>query len=102
MRKILHFYDIKRYNRKAKVYSVLCQSDRQPILYTEEEHKLLPSSRKKTTKYWNFTYNKPAYYECPNKKYPHLSFKVGKHPKTFAYHVVRNQKSQDLKSMRNV
>jgi hypothetical protein len=75
-------YDIKRYNRKAKVYSVLCQSDRQPILYTEEEHKLLPSSRK-TTKYWNFTYNKPAYYECPNKKYPHLSFKVGKHPKNF-------------------
>jgi hypothetical protein len=77
-------YDIKRYDKTKKVYSVLCQSTRQPILYTEEEFNSLPASKKASlVKYWNFTYQQPAYYECPNKKFPHLSFKVGKHPKNF-------------------
>ena len=77
-------YDIKRYNSRSKVYSVMCQSTRQPILYTEEEfNNLSMTQQKKLIKYWNFTDLKPAYYDCPNKEFPYLSFKVGKHPKNY-------------------
>ena len=77
-------YDLKQYDRKAKVYSVLCQSDRQPSLYTPEEMKLLPNEKKnKLYKFWNFTTNQTAYYECASKAYPYLSYKIGKHPKGY-------------------
>jgi hypothetical protein len=77
-------YNLRRYDPNHKVYSVLCQSSRQPILYTEEEYDNLPEAKKNSLiEYWNFTYRRPAYYECPNKKFPHLSFKIGKHPKNY-------------------
>lgn len=78
-------YDLKRYGPDATVYSVLCQSGRQPIMYDESEvpatvKSTLRKGSKKITKYWNFTKQKPAYYECPNKEFPHLSFRSGEHP----------------------
>ncbi len=70
-------YDFKKYDQQADTYSVLCQSGRQPVIYNEEEAKLI---KKKLTKYWNFTENTPSYYECPNPKFPHFSLRSGIHP----------------------
>jgi hypothetical protein len=76
----LHDIDPKLYNIDDVNYSVLCQSTRQPIIYTEEEVKLLDKNVKtKLYKYWNFTNNKPTYYLC-NKKYPYINFITDKHP----------------------
>lgn len=76
-------YNLKKYGSK-KVYSIICQNQRQPLIYTPDELKSLPAQEiKKLTQYWNFTLNKPAYYGCPNRKYPHLSFMVGAHPKHY-------------------
>lgn len=70
-------YDLKKYDPNATVYSVLCQSGRQPVMYDEDE---IGKTNKKLTKYWNFTKSRPAYYECPNKAFSHLSFRSGQHP----------------------
>lgn len=76
-------YNLKKYGSK-KVYSILCQNERQPLIYTDDELKKMSDKEKnKLAKYWNFTLNKPAYYNCPTKKYPHLSFIVGMHPKHY-------------------
>lgn len=76
-------YNLKKYGSK-KVYSILCQNPRQPIIYTDDEIDRMPQkSIKELEKYWNFTLNKPAYYGCPNSKYPHLSFIVGVHPNNY-------------------
>lgn len=74
-------YDIKKYNDKAQVYSIKCQLGRQPIIYRDSEFKTLPVSiQKKLVKFWNFTENRSAYYHCPNKTFPHLSFMPRSHP----------------------
>ena len=76
-----NLFDLKKYDENATVYSVLCQADRQPHVYNEEEIGSLPAKKKAgLTKYWNFTENRPAYYECPSAKYPYLSFRAGQHP----------------------
>lgn len=74
-------YNLKRYDQSAVVYSVLCQSNRQPFTYTEDEVKYLPQNQKnRAIKYWNFTDNKPLWYVCNNAKYPYLSLRSGVHP----------------------
>ena len=76
-----NLFDLKKYDQDATVYSVLCQSGRQPHVYNEAESKLLNARRRGTlVRYWNFTDDAPAYYECPDPKYPHLSFRAGQHP----------------------
>lgn len=76
-----NLFDLKKYSANNKVYSVLCQSDRQPFSYTESEIKSFSDAKKKKLiKYWNFTQSVPAYYECPHSKFPHLSFKPNQHP----------------------
>lgn len=76
-------YNLKKHGSK-KVYSILCQNQRQPLIYTQDEIKNLSNSEmKRLTQYWNFTLNKPAFYGCPNRKYPHLSFTVDAHPKHY-------------------
>ncbi len=76
-------FNLKKHG-STKVYSKICQNKRQPLIYTQDEVKGLPSAElKQLTEYWNFTMNKPTYYGCPNKKYPHLSFIVGVHPKHY-------------------
>jgi hypothetical protein len=74
-------YDLRQYDKKANVYSVICQSGRQPLIYDEYDVRKLPQSKTSNLiKYWNFTENKPAYYECPYKDYPYLGFKAYEHP----------------------
>lgn len=86
-------YNLKKYGSK-KVYSIICQNQRQPLIYTPDELKNMPAAEvKKLTQYWNFTLNKPAYYGCPNKKYPHLSFMVNAHPRHYCLPCC-NKKSQ--------
>lgn len=76
-------FNLKKYGSKT-VYSKLCQGPRQPLIYTQDELKNMSAADvKKLTEYWNFTLNKPAYYGCPDRKYPHLSFIVGTHPKHY-------------------
>jgi hypothetical protein len=79
-------YDLKKFDEGATVYSVLCQGDRQPEMLTEEETKALGSSKgdqkkkESLVKFWNFTEGRPAYYRCPSRRFPHLSFRAGEHP----------------------
>lgn len=76
-----NLFNLKKYNQSATVYSVLCQSGRQPQVYNESEIDTLSAKKQSSlVKYWNFTDNAPAYYDCPDKKYPHLSFRAGQHP----------------------
>jgi len=66
------------------VYSRICQKKNQPIiLSTDEYNALVPDKKKNVLKYWNFTTKSPAYYQCPNPKYPHIQFTVKKHPKDY-------------------
>jgi len=76
-------YDLRRYEENAPVYAVLCQGDRQPRVYTEAERRRLSDSvRRRVVRYWNFTLNGPAFYDCggPGSAYPHLGFRAGVHP----------------------
>ena len=75
-------YDLKKYNKKLPVYSVICQSEKQPVIYSKSEFSLIPKS-KKITKYWNFTKNEENYYECPSATYNTLNFRTGIHPKGY-------------------
>lgn len=76
-------FNLKKYGSK-KVYSKICQNQRQPLIYTQDEINTMSAAEvKKLTQYWNFTLSKPAYYGCPNKKYPHLNFMVGSHPRHY-------------------
>jgi len=76
-----NLFDLKKYDQGATVYSVLCQSGRQPHVYSATEVSSLAAKRRgKLVRYWNFTENTPAFYECPDPKYPHLSFRAGQHP----------------------
>jgi hypothetical protein len=72
-------YDIKRMGA-TKVYSIKCQSERQPNLFTDSEVASMGAKdRAQLIKYWNFTHNRDAFYSC-SKEFPHLSFIVGVHP----------------------
>lgn len=63
------------------VYARICQKKMQPIAYQESELSGLPdATKKKLTKYKNFTYDKPAYYMCPGNTYKYLNFIAGIHP----------------------
>ena len=74
-------YDLKRHDPKYQVYSIKCQSDRQPTIYKQNELQYLSKNIKnKLVKFWNFTEERPVYYHCPNKVYPHLSFRPQDHP----------------------
>jgi len=70
-------YSIK--NNNKKIYSILCQNQRQPIIYSAED---VPKTTN-LVKYWNFTTNQPAYYNCVDDKYKYLGFITGVHPKGY-------------------
>jgi len=73
-------YNLRKYGSQ-RVYSILCQKGRQPDIFTDDEVKNMSTKeREAKIKFWNFTTQKPAYYSCPHKNYPYLSFLVGAHP----------------------
>jgi hypothetical protein len=79
-----HLYNFKKIYNSDIVYSKLCQKPFQPVLLTQYQYDKLPADKKsKVTKYWNFTTNTNAFYQCPNPKYPNLRFLIGKHPKNY-------------------
>ena len=76
-------YNLKKHGSN-KVYSIMCQNPRQPVIYTQDEvDNMSDKQLKSLNKYWNFTLKKPAYYGCPSKKYSHFSYIVGVHPKSY-------------------
>lgn len=76
-------YNLKKHGSN-KVYSILCQSPRQPLIISDDEHgRLSVQEKQKLIKYYNFTLNRPAFYRCPSAKYSHLSFIVGVHPRGY-------------------
>jgi hypothetical protein len=51
-----NLFDLKKYNQDATVYSVLCQSGRQPYVYSEAELGDLGTRRRAAAvKYWNLS-----------------------------------------------
>lgn len=76
-------FNMKKHGAR-RGYSELCQSPRQPLLYTDDEIRGMNAAEiRRLTKYWNFTLERPTYYGCPSKKFPHLHFLVGKHPRGY-------------------
>ncbi len=76
-----NLFDLKKYDTDATSYSILCQSGRQPYIFSEQEAGRLAARRRgRLVRYWNFTEAAPALYECPDPKFPHLSFRAGQHP----------------------
>lgn len=79
-------YDLRLYGdgqKKMPVYAVLCQGDRQPMVYTDAERRRLTDGvKRRLVKYWNYTTDGPAYYDCgaPGSAYPYLGFRAGVHP----------------------
>ncbi len=79
-----NMFDFKKYDSEYDVYSVRCQSDRQPSIYREAEYNTLQNNIKKSSvKFWNFSENNYVYYHCPSSKYPVLSFKPQLHPRGY-------------------
>lgn len=77
-------YNFKKLYNSELVYSKLCQKPYQPNILTQAQFDGLDKmSKANTTKYWNFTTNTDAYYQCPNPKFPHVRFIVGKHPRGY-------------------
>ena len=69
-------YNMRKYGTN-KLYAVLCQEQRQPMIYNKPED----APRKlKLTKYVNFTTGQPAYYGCTDKEHSVMSFITGVHP----------------------
>jgi len=77
-------YDFKKMYKSNKVYSRICQKTYQPLLLNKEAYDKLPEDqRKNIVKYWNFTSETDAYYQCPNPKYPYIKFTTKNHPKDY-------------------
>jgi hypothetical protein len=68
-------YEFNKIYDTKFLYSKLCQQQKQPVIYNE------PGKNRVT--FWNFTTNEPAYYGCPNPKYPHINFITHAHPKNY-------------------
>lgn len=89
-------FDLRRWgDNDARVYSILCQNNRQPLIYTDDEVRRMSSKKVNSlTKYWNFTLQRPAWYSCPHAQFPHMSFMTGVHPKGYCLPCC-NKREQD-------
>jgi len=76
-------YNLKKHG-SDRVYSIICQNPRQPVIHTADELAVMSAAAKqKLVRFHNFTTGQPAFYSCPDKKYPHLSFITKVHPKNY-------------------
>lgn len=98
-------YDFKKIYKSNVIYSKICQKPYQPVILTDQEYSKLSTDKKsKAVKYWNFTKQKPAWYSCPNIKFPYIKFIVKQHPKDYCIPCCKkiamnenvNQKKQDI------
>ncbi len=83
-------YNMQSYNNN---YSRICQKKFQPIITTKEN--------KNAVEYHNFTFDRPEYYTCPNKKYSQLGFIHGKHERGFCLPCCRKVEQPDVENIRN-
>lgn len=98
----LYLFNTK--NNNKDMISKKCQQPLQPIIYTDEEYAAFDAKRKATLlKYWNFTSNSPAYYECPNPKFPYIKFITDLHPKKYCIPCCKSmQISDDPKNRKTI
>lgn len=90
--KRIHSIDPVLYRYKGKpAYSRLCQKRFQPIISDANDPKAV--------QYHNFTFNRPQYYKCPDKKSPHLGFLSGPHPAGYCLPCCRKQYPGDQKKI---
>jgi hypothetical protein len=74
-------FDYHKIYNTDRAYSVVCQQPSQPLLLNDAQYRTLDKKgREDIVEYWNFTSSSPAYYRCPNPKYPYLKFIIDKHP----------------------
>ena len=96
-------FDMKKHDSEATVYSVLCQSNRQPTIYNDADMKAMSAKDKaKLVKYWNFTTKTPAYYACPDKHYPYISFRPGQHPLGYCLPCCKKMESAAQSKAKNI
>ena len=77
-------YDFKKIYNSKVIYSKICQKPYQPIILNDKEYKnMSKEKRSRAVKYWNFTKEKPAWYSCPNPKFPYIKFIIKQHPKDY-------------------
>lgn len=75
-----NLFNLKRYGADV-VYSRLCQTQYQPLAFTEDEARRLDAkSRQRLTKLRNFTTGESSFYSCPDPALGNLAFITGKHP----------------------
>jgi hypothetical protein len=67
-------FDLRRHGSN-KLYTILCQEPRQPVIYSRQE-----DAPTKAIEYFNLTTKKPVYYHCNSRNHPVLSFITGVHP----------------------
>ncbi len=61
----------------SKKYRRICQRQYQPVVTTKDD--------KGAVEYFNFTFNRPEYYKCPNPNTPELGLISGKHPQGYCF-----------------
>lgn len=89
-------YNFKKIYDSSEVYSKICQKPFQPIILTQSEYDRMNKGEKsRVVKYWNFTKSIPAYYSCPNPKYPFIRFIVKKHPKGYCIPCCKKNKQPE-------
>jgi hypothetical protein len=92
-------YDFKNQQNSNKVYSRICQKSHQPMILNKLAFDKLSSGAKKNiVKYWNFTSETDAYYQCNNPKYPYIKFATKIHPKNYCIPCCQKIKISDDKS----
>ncbi len=74
-------------------YRRICQKPFQPVITTKDD--------KKSIEYYNFTFNKPEYYKCPNAHSPELGFISGKHELGYCLPCCRKMKQPDVEIIKS-
>jgi len=81
-----------------KLYSIICQGPNQPVIYSKDEvARMEPRRKKKLVEYWNFTYEEPAFYECPDSQFPNFMFMTGYHPRGYCLPCCKKRSLDQMK-----
>ncbi len=76
----------------ADAYSRICQKKFQPVVADAKD--------KKAVEYYNFTFNRPEYYKCPNNHAPELGFIQGRHEQGYCLPCCRKTPQTNIKEVK--
>ncbi len=80
------------YQGSKSNYGRLCQKPFQPTIASKSD--------KGAVEYYNFTFNRPEYYKCPNKNVPALGFLRGKHASGYCMPCCRKLEQPDVENIK--